>query len=91
MPQDTPLEANAHYEMWVYNPYPEDIPLSKLRFAIAYLDAYKRLGQQERKTSRMGCSPQGIPCTLVLPCPPPAIPPLFLPGLLFQKTSSFGA
>ncbi|MEJ2585140.1 MAG: 4-amino-4-deoxy-L-arabinose transferase, partial [Robiginitalea sp.] len=45
MPRNIPLEPEKRYEMWVYNPYPENIPLSKLRFGIAYLDAYKRLAE----------------------------------------------
>jgi hypothetical protein len=43
--RDIPLKPERTYQMWVYNPYPMDIPLSKLRFGIAYLDAYKRLGE----------------------------------------------
>jgi hypothetical protein len=42
MTRDIPLKPKGRYEMWVYNPYPEEIPLSKLRFGVAYLDAYKR-------------------------------------------------
>jgi hypothetical protein len=42
---DKPLNPEGVYQMWVYNPYDTDIPLSKLRFGVAYLDAYKRLGK----------------------------------------------
>ncbi len=45
MPENIPLEPGKTYEMWVYNPYPKTIPVSKLRFGIAYLDAYKRLNE----------------------------------------------
>ena len=45
MPEDLPLEPGKTYGMWVYNPYPKSIPVSKLRFGIAYLDAYKRLNE----------------------------------------------
>ena len=43
LPGDTGLEGGKRVQMWVYNPYPEAIPLSKLRFGVAWLDAYKRL------------------------------------------------
>jgi len=43
MTREIPLKPNGRYEMWVYNSYPEEIPLSKLRFGVAYLDAYKRV------------------------------------------------
>lgn len=42
-PKNLPLEPDQEYELWVYNPYDENIPLSKLRFAVAYLDKHKRL------------------------------------------------
>jgi len=45
MPKDIPLKPERNYEMWIYNPYLKEIPLSKLRFGIAYLDAYKRPGE----------------------------------------------
>ena len=45
LPQNTPLKAGRTYEMWIYNPYEEAIAFSKLRFGIAYLDAYKRLNE----------------------------------------------
>ncbi len=56
------LEPGGKSRMWVYNPYPEDIPLSKLRFGIAYLDAYKRLGEVrplERLNQKEGALPSG--------------------------------
>jgi hypothetical protein len=45
LPQHTPLKPGETCQMWVYNPYKEDISYSKLRFGIAYLDAYKRLNE----------------------------------------------
>jgi hypothetical protein len=42
LPPGQPLQPGSNYEMWVYNPYSRDIPLSRLRFGVAYLDAYKR-------------------------------------------------
>ena len=42
---NTLLNQGESFEMWVYNPYEEAVPFSKLRFGIAYLDAYKRLNE----------------------------------------------
>ena len=29
--------------MWIYNPYPFDIPLEELKFGLAFLDQYKNV------------------------------------------------
>jgi hypothetical protein len=45
MSGDVHLKPEGNFEMWVYNPYSREVILSKLRFGVAYLDAYKRVGE----------------------------------------------
>lgn len=40
---DASLKPGGPIQMWAFNPYPHSIPLSGLRFGVAYLDGYKRL------------------------------------------------
>jgi hypothetical protein len=58
LPRNTPLKPGETCEMWVYNPYEEDISFSKLRFGIAYLDAYKRLNEVQPLTLQP--APSGV-------------------------------
>ncbi len=74
LPEDTNLEGGKTLRMWVYNPYGEAIALSKLRFGIAYLDAYKRLLEVqplEVALSRGGTLParDSLRFEIVLPAP----------------------
>ncbi|WP_291870027.1 glycosyltransferase family 39 protein [Maribacter sp.] len=37
------LNTNTTLTLQVYNPYPENIPLKKIKFAVGYLDPYKKV------------------------------------------------
>lgn len=37
------LNTTRELTLQVYNPYPENIPLTKIKFAVGYLDAYKKV------------------------------------------------
>jgi hypothetical protein len=37
------LQAGQPARMWLYNPYPFDIPLEELKFGVAFLDRYKKV------------------------------------------------
>ncbi|WP_445381093.1 ArnT family glycosyltransferase [Robiginitalea sp. IMCC43444] len=37
------LQAGQTARMWLYNPYPFDIPLEELKFGVAFLDRYKKV------------------------------------------------
>lgn len=58
MPRDMHLKPDGTFQMWVYNPYPRDISLSKLRFGVAYLDAYKRA--DEIRPLELQLPPEGV-------------------------------
>ncbi|MEJ2162354.1 MAG: glycosyltransferase family 39 protein [Robiginitalea sp.] len=43
--QESQLKPGDRYQMWLYNPYDRNIPLSELTFGVAYLDPFKRANE----------------------------------------------
>ena len=59
-PEGVVIKPESVSPMWVHNPYAKAVPVSKLEFGIAYLDAYKRL-QEVRKLKVVSPLPETIP------------------------------
>lgn len=91
---DTGLSPEGVYQMWVYNPYDMDIPLSKLRFGVAYLDAYKRLGEiqpVQRHNPEEGMLSSGDTLRFEFRMPTPAKPsPVYARAVISENQLLWG-